>query len=132
MATVTSVVGAWNLFTDWNCDGKLSPDMNDTPIIFQEGGGVKGGGGFGNWIQVEGMVVWSFWPLHPIGLYYTANVTRDALIGIMGFVNWRGSGGQGGCFYATRADAGATSSAASGATPEEVEKASIFGPEHKA
>lgn len=133
MATGTSVVGGWNLFVDWDCDGKIETQPGDGPIIFRENGSMSGGG-FGNWIQVEGMVAWSFYPLSPIGLFYTANVTRDAMIGVMGFVGESRRGryqGQG-CFYATRASSGEDSAAASlGATPTEQDTSILFGPEGK-
>ncbi|HLL73615.1 MAG TPA: hypothetical protein VK363_19410 [Pyrinomonadaceae bacterium] len=138
MATGTSVVGAWNLFLDWDCDGKAQP--GDGPIIFRENGSMSGGG-FGNWIQVEGMVAWSFYPIQPIGLFYTANVTRDAMIGVMGFVGWSRRGQ--GCFYATRAssdadsatrassDADSAAAASLEATPTEQDASILFGPEGK-
>ena len=129
MATGTSVVGAWNLFTDWDCVGKIETDPSATPLMFNENGSVSGGG-FGNWIQVEGMVAWSLYFTSNMGLFYTANVTRDALIGVMGYVGAMRRGQ--GCFYATRASSDTTSSAASlGATPTEQDTTSIFGPEQK-
>lgn len=131
MATGTSVVGEWNLFVDWDCDGKIETQPGDGPIIFRENGSMSGGG-FGNWIQVEGMVAWSFYPLAPIGLFYTANVTRDAMIGVMGFVGESRRGSGQGCFYATRASSGEVAAALSGATQAQGEDTNIlFGPEGK-
>jgi hypothetical protein len=66
--------------------------------------------GGGRWIQVEGLVAWNFSadkeePLAQASLIYTANVTRNALDGIMGYPVAGSSPGTG-CFYAVREEAG--------------------------
>lgn len=129
MATGTSIVGGWWIYADWDCVGKIETEASNTPLMFHENGSISGGA-FGNWIQVEGMAAWSLYPVYPIGLFYTANVTRDAMIGVMGFVgaSRRGQG----CFYATRASSDADSAAASlEATPTEQDASILFGPEGK-
>jgi hypothetical protein len=68
--------------------------------------------GGGRWIQVEGMVAWNFKadtnepPMVAEYLVYTANVTRNALDGIMGYPMAGASPGTG-CFYAVRQEKGA-------------------------
>lgn len=124
MATGTSIVGQWDIYTDWGCGGTAS---GGSQIIFKENGSVSGAA-FGKWIQVEGMAMWSAYFTSDMGLVYTANVTRDALVGIMGYISGSRSGS--GCFYGIRSSSGVTSGAAE-ATPTEQDAASIFGPEGK-
>jgi hypothetical protein len=72
--------------------------------------------GGGRWIQVEGLVAWNFKadteeaPIVAASLVYTANVTRNALDGIMGYPVAGASPGTG-CFYAVRQEAGAPAAA---------------------
>jgi hypothetical protein len=49
--------------------------------------------GGGRWVQVEGLVFWNF--TNAAGLVYAANVTRNALDGIQGYLNAGGSTGWG-------------------------------------
>lgn len=124
MATGTSIVGQWDIYTDWGCGGTSS---GGSQITFNANGSVSGAA-FGKWIQVEGMAMWSAYFTSDMGLVYTANVSRDALVGIMGYISGSRSGS--GCFYGIRSSSGVTS-AASDATPTEQDTASIFGPEGK-
>jgi hypothetical protein len=123
MATGTSIVGQWDIYTDWGCEGSNS--SGSSQIIFKENGSVDGAA-FGKWIQVEGMVMWSAYFTSDMGLVYTANVSRNALVGIMGYISGSRSGS--GCFYGIRSSSGVTSGA-SGATPTEQDATSTFGPE---
>jgi hypothetical protein len=72
--------------------------------------------GGGRWIQVEGLVAWNFKadtnepPIVADYLVYTANVTRNALDGIMGYPYAGASPGTG-CFYAVRQEPGAAAAA---------------------
>lgn len=95
--TATSVVGTWNGFVTW---GDAGPPVNSSTTVwtFEAGGTWTYGGGGGRWIQVEGLVAWNF--TNAAGLIYTANVTRNALDGIMGYaVSGATSTGS---FYAVR------------------------------
>jgi hypothetical protein len=105
MSTATSVVGTWNGFVAWGCSG---PPVSDSSTVwtFNADGTWTYEFGGGRWIQVEGLVAWNFSadkeePLAQASLIYTANVTRNALDGIMGYPVAGSSPGTG-CFYAVR------------------------------
>lgn len=102
MSTATSVVGTWTGHVAWGCSG---PPVSDGSTIwtFKADGTWSYEFGGGRWIQVEGLVAWNF--TNANGLIYTANVTRNALDGIMGYAIAGGLGT--GCFYAVRQEAGA-------------------------
>lgn len=97
MATGTSIVGTWNAYVDWGCDG--SPVFASVFTFNADGSWTYQYGG-GRWIQVEGMCFFNF--TSPAGLVYTANVTRNAMVGIMGYATTSPSSG---CWYATRTGA---------------------------
>jgi hypothetical protein len=108
MSTATSVVGTWNGFVAWGCS---SPPVSDSSTVwtFNADGTWTYEFGGGRWIQVEGLVAWNFSadkeePLAQASLIYTANVTRNALDGIMGYPVAGSSPGTG-CFYAVREEA---------------------------
>ena len=111
MSTATSVVGTWNGFVAWGCSGP--PVSNSSTVwTFKPDGTWTYAFGGGRWIQVEGLVAWNFSaekdeePLAQASLIYTANVTRNALDGIMGYPVGVASPGTG-CFYAVRQEPGA-------------------------
>src|ERR1035441_8342661 len=88
MSTATSIVGTWNGFVAWVCCG---PPVSNSATVwtFNADGTWTYTFGGGRWIQVEGLVAWNFIadkgePLAAASLVYTANVTRNALDGIMG------------------------------------------------
>lgn len=97
-STATSIVGTWYGFISWGCDGPPIQNSTTTWTFHSDGTwSYLDGGGF--WIQVEGLVAWNF-STTP-GLVYTANVTRNALNGIMGYAA-SGSNPGTGCFFAAR------------------------------
>lgn len=105
MSTATSVVGTWHGFVAWGCSG---PPVSNASTVwtFKADGTWTYEFGGGRWIQVEGLVAWNFSadkgePLAQASLIYTANVTRNALDGIMGYPVGGSSPGTG-CFYAVR------------------------------
>lgn len=98
MASGSSVVGTWDLFIDWGCDG--SPVPEGLPLTFKADGTWRYDLGGGRWIQVEGMMFFGFDGTP--GLIYTANVTLDAMVGIMGFLFGGPPGFSSGCWWATR------------------------------
>jgi len=105
MSTATSVVGTWNGFVAWGCSGPPVSDSSTMWTFNADGTWTYEFGG-GRWIQVEGLVAWNFSadkeePLAQASLIYTANVTRNALDGIMGYPVAGSSPGTG-CFYAVR------------------------------
>jgi hypothetical protein len=105
MSTATSIVGTWNGFVAWGDSG--SPVSNAATVwTFHADGTWTYTFGGGRWIQVEGLVAWNFSadkgePQAAASLVYTANVTRNALDGIMGYPVAGSSPGTG-SFYATR------------------------------
>jgi hypothetical protein len=93
MAAGTSVAGTWNSFVDWGCAGPVVPA---SPFTFNNNGTWTYQFGGGSWIQVEGLVIFNF--NNAPGLIYSANVSRDAVVGSMGYVSAQFSG----CFYLIR------------------------------
>jgi hypothetical protein len=115
MSNATSIVGTWNGFVAWGCSG---PPINSSATVwtFNADGTWTYTFGGGRWIQVEGLVAWNFSadagePGAQASLVYTANVTRNALDGIMGYPVAGANPGTG-CFYAVRQEAGAAAAAA--------------------
>jgi hypothetical protein len=105
MSNATSIVGTWNGFVAWGCSG---PPVSNSATVwtFHANGTWTYAFGGGRWIQVEGLVLWNFSddkeePLAQKSLVYAANVTRNALDGIMGYPVGGSSPGTG-CFYAVR------------------------------
>jgi hypothetical protein len=96
MAAGTSVVGTWNSFVDWGCDGGVVPA---SPFTFNANGTWTYQFGGGSWIQVEGLVIFNF--TNAAGLVYAANVIRSAVAGSMGYITSQSSG----CFYLIRQEA---------------------------
>lgn len=114
MATATSVVGTWTGYVAWGCSG---PPVSDSSTVwtFNADGTWTYEFGGGRWIQVEGLVAWNFSadigePQAAASLIYTANVTRNALDGIMGYPVAGSSPGTG-CFYAVRHEGAAPKAA---------------------
>jgi len=108
MSTATSVVGTWTGYVAWGCSGPPVSNSSTVWTFHPDGSWTYEFGG-GRWIQVEGMVAWNFTedteepPIVDRYLIYTANVTRNALDGIMGYPFAGPSPGTG-CFYAVRQD----------------------------
>lgn len=114
MSTATSIVGTWTGYVAWGCSG-APVSSSATVWTFNADGSWSYEFGGGRWIQVEGLVAWNFTadksePLAARYLIYTANVTRNALDGIMGYPVAEASPGTG-CFYAVRQDPGAPGAA---------------------
>jgi hypothetical protein len=97
MATGSSIVGTWNAFTDWGCDGN---PVFAAVFTFKADGSWSYPNGGGRWMQVEGMCFFNF--TNASGLIYTANVTLNAVVGVMGYPS--GTIGSG-CWWATRTGA---------------------------
>jgi hypothetical protein len=98
MSTASSIVGTWYGYVAWGCSG--APIQNaSTTWTFKADGSWSYEFGGGRWIQVEGLVAWNF--KNAANLVYTANVTLNALDGIMGYPVSGSSPGTG-CFYAVR------------------------------
>jgi len=93
---MTSIVGTWQCYIAWG--NSASPvSSSGTVFTFNSDGSWTYAFGGGRWIQVEGLVVWNF--TTAAGLIYSANVTRNALGGIMGYATTSPSSGS---FYAVR------------------------------
>jgi hypothetical protein len=101
MSTATSIVGDWDGHVAWGCSGP-GVSNSSTQWSFKADGTWNYAFGGGRWVQVEGLVFWNF--TNAAGLVYAANVTRNALDGIQGYLN---AGGITGCFYAVRKEAAA-------------------------
>ncbi len=108
MSTATSIVGTWVGYVAWGCSG---PPVSNAATVwtFNADGSWSYEFGGGRWIQVEGLATWNFSgdtgePQAAKYLVYTANVTRNALDGIMGYPVAGASPGTG-CFYAVRREA---------------------------
>ncbi len=99
MASGKSIIGNWSAFIDWGCDG--NPIHVGDSVTFNTNGTWTYSYGTGRWVQAEGMVFFNF-DKNP-GLVYTANVTRNAMVGIMGYATVPPNDGSG-CFYFTRID----------------------------
>lgn len=108
--TATSIVGTWSGFVTW---GDAGPPIGNSSTVwtFNGDGSWTYAFGGGRWIQVEGLVAWNF--TNAAGLIYTANVTRNAIDGIMGYANAGSTPGTG-SFYAVRQAAGAAAAVAGG------------------
>jgi hypothetical protein len=90
------IVGTWNVIAvDRGCQGSVA---KAPPFTFNSDGTWTYAFGGGNWIQVGGMAAWNF--SNAPGLIYTANVSIDAMAGIMGYAT--GGSSSTGCFYALR------------------------------
>ena len=110
MSNATSIVGTWNGFVAWGDSGPPVSNATTVWTFNADGSGTYEFGG-GRWFQVEGLVVWNFTDgKEPAGLVYTANVTRNAIDGIMGYANAGTTPGTG-SFYAVRQQAGAAPAA---------------------
>jgi|HubBroStandDraft_5_1064220.scaffolds.fasta_scaffold01219_8 hypothetical protein len=121
MSTATSIVGTWVGYVAWGCSG---PPVSNAATVwtFNADGSWSYEFGGGRWIQVEGLAAWNFSgdtgePQAAQYLVYTANVTRNALDGIMGYPVAGASPGTG-CFYAVRREAGTAASAEAAAVPK--------------
>jgi hypothetical protein len=89
---MASVVGSWNLTTDFGCDGSITGSFTQTfnadgtwtstPFVHN-----------GRWYQVEGLVVWTFADI--ANLVYAANLAGSWMSGVQGYET---AGGIKGCF----------------------------------
>jgi hypothetical protein len=111
MSNATSIVGTWSGFVAWGDSGPPVSDSSTLWTFHADGSWTYEFGG-GRWFQVEGLVAWNFTDNdEPAGLIYTANVTRNAIDGIMGYANAGSTPGTG-AFYAVRHAAGARAAVA--------------------
>jgi hypothetical protein len=125
MATGSSIIGTWNVFVDWeNGEGPLAAGTMtfaaDYTWTYANGGGT--------WFQNEGMCLLGF--SNVPGLTYTANVTKDAIVGITGYLGYQNVVGS---WWGTRLGAAHPMADASPTAPVEAEaKHDIFlGPQKK-
>ena len=123
MATGSSIVGTWNTFVDWGCGG--SP-ITANPLTFNADGTWTYVFGGGRWIQVEGMYFFNF--NNAPGLVYAANVTKNAVVGIMGYASAPPNPGSG-CWWGTRP--GAPHALAEGAAAAKEGHDILIGPHKK-
>jgi M6 family metalloprotease-like protein len=108
----SGIVGTWNVIAvDWGCQGSV---VKAAPFTFNSDGTWTYTFGGGNWIQVGGMAAWNF--TNAPGLIYTANVSIDAMVGIMGYAT--GGSSSTGCFYALRNPSPAPDSSESATTDD--------------
>ena len=121
MATGSSIVGTWNTFVDWGCTGH---PITANPLTFNADGSWTYAFGGGRWIQVEGMYFFNF--SNAAGLVYTANVTKNAVVGIMGYAV-SGSSPGAGCWWGTRP--GAPHALAAERAAEEQQDAMLGSPQ---
>ena len=92
---MSSVVGTWAVIAvDWGCTGTVA---KASPFTFNADGTWSYGFGGGRWLQVGGMVEWNF--NNTAGLTYSANISANAMSGVMGYLT---TSGLKGCFYALR------------------------------
>jgi hypothetical protein len=82
-STASTVVGQWIAITHW---GNKPYPFPPSALVFNQNGSFNWGHDSGWWIQNEGLL-FLFFPDQnfPPGLIYTANVTSDALAGVMGY-----------------------------------------------
>ena len=82
-STASTVLGNWTAITHW---GNKPYPFPPSALVFNQNGSFNWGHDSGWWIQNEGLL-FLFFPAQdfPPGLIYTANVTSDALVGVMGY-----------------------------------------------
>jgi hypothetical protein len=98
------VSGKWTLHYDWGCGGSYSQvDMN-----FNNDGTFTLPGGNGNWVQIEGTIIWRF---NTGPAIYGGNIVGSSMTGLMSTF-----GGSNGCWYALKS--GATTMLAKERKPE--------------
>lgn len=86
-----TVVGTWNYYYDWECNGSY----NSTTITFNNDGTFSTGfGNNGKWYQVQNYVIWEF----PSGTTYAGNMVGNAMLGMMA-TTWSSKKG---CWYCTK------------------------------
>jgi hypothetical protein len=79
----STVLGEWTAITHW---GDKPYPFPPSALVFNKDGSFNWGHDSGWWIQNEGLLFF-FFPAQdfPPGLIYTANVTSDTLVGVMGY-----------------------------------------------
>jgi hypothetical protein len=80
----SSVLGDWNVFVQWGDMNQPYPWTGGALTLHKDGSWTSGTYS-GWWIQQEGIVFFNFPNSYPPGAFYTANVTKDTLAGIMGY-----------------------------------------------
>ena len=78
----STVLGKWSVINHW---GDKKPYPSPDALIFNKDGSFNWGGDSGWWIQNEGLLYFFYPDSYPSGLIYTANVTSDTLVGVMGY-----------------------------------------------
>jgi hypothetical protein len=88
---MASIVGKWQLTTDFGCDGSIAGTFDQT--FNADGTWTNSLGSKGRWFQVEGLATWDF--DNAAKLVYAANVAGSWMSGSLGYTT---SGGLKGCF----------------------------------
>lgn len=86
----TSVVGTWNYYYDWGCNGGYST----TTITFNTNGTFTAGSLSGKWYQVESQIIWEF----KNGTTYAGSKVGGVMSGMMA-TTWSTLKG---CWYCTK------------------------------
>ena|GEM_PF-493480 len=87
----TNVVGTWNYYYDWGCDGSYAL----TTITFNSDGTYSDGfGSTGKWYQVESYIIWEY----TNKTTYAGNMIGGVMMGMMA-TTWSTSKG---CWYCTK------------------------------
>ena len=80
-SSASSVLGKWTAIVHWGD----KPPFPPSALVFNKDGSFNWEDGSGWWIQNEGLLFLFFPDSYPPGLIYTANVTSDTLVGVMGY-----------------------------------------------
>jgi len=92
---MASIVGTWQITTDFGCDGSIAGTFDQT--FNADGTWTNSIGSTGRWFQVEGFATWDF--NNAAKLVYVADVAGSWMAGSLGFTT---AGGLKGCFGAHR------------------------------
>jgi hypothetical protein len=99
-----AVSGTWRLFFSLSCSG----GYGSASITFARNGTVTtDDGSSGTWLQVDGMLVWTFGET-----VYAGNVVGSAIVGMI-----KGWNGEPGCFYCVQGPVTNAAAEATGAAP---------------
>jgi hypothetical protein len=99
-----AISGSWDLFYDWQCGG----DPNRFTITFNSDGTWSGFGYTGPWVELAGMVMFTFSDGGPV---YAANTAGGSMTGVMNNFTLAGANG---CWWAVAEGTSAASDAREG------------------